>query len=308
MTVRCCPSFVEVDSHGDLSADDVYPYTYNNDGIRVTAYHKAESWDSGWSTDTTDYLIDANNPTGYAQVIEEWNPDTTNLDVSYVIGHDHIAQWDDSTGDVLYLLADGHGSTRLLTDADGAVEDRGVGDDQVFVYDAYGNLIDSPTTALTTLLYTGEQFNSTAGQYYLRARYYDPATGRFNRLDPFAGNNQDPRLPAQVPLLRGGSDQSSRSNGRVVVWTSRHGLKSGHMGIPDSNRVPNCASTPIGRRSRSILTGRARYGNTAREVNGRSDRDETLLAKRAKDDETLGWVDHRAVGHISDPCLFYSSE
>ena len=28
---------------------------------------------------------------------------------------------------------------------------------------------------------------------YLRARYYDPATGRFNRLDPFAGNNQDPQ-------------------------------------------------------------------------------------------------------------------
>ena len=35
-----------------------------------------------------------------------------NMDKSYTIGHDHIAQWDDSTGDVLYLLADGHGSTR----------------------------------------------------------------------------------------------------------------------------------------------------------------------------------------------------
>jgi hypothetical protein len=28
---------------------------------------------------------------------------------------------------------------------------------------------------------------------YLRARYYNPATGTFNRLDPFAGNMQDPQ-------------------------------------------------------------------------------------------------------------------
>jgi len=28
---------------------------------------------------------------------------------------------------------------------------------------------------------------------YLRARYYDPNTGRFNQLDPFAGNNHDPQ-------------------------------------------------------------------------------------------------------------------
>ncbi|KPJ66107.1 MAG: hypothetical protein AMJ43_09060, partial [Coxiella sp. DG_40] len=26
-----------------------------------------------------------------------------------------------------------------------------------------------------------------------RARYYDPLNGRFNRVDPFAGNTQDPQ-------------------------------------------------------------------------------------------------------------------
>ena len=29
--------------------------------------------------------------------------------------------------------------------------------------------------------------------YYLRARWYDAAAGRFNRMDPFAGNTQDPQ-------------------------------------------------------------------------------------------------------------------
>jgi RHS repeat-associated protein len=42
-------------------------------------------------------------------------------------------------------------------------------------------------------LYTGEFFDSHLAQYYLRARWYNPATGRFNRLDPFAGSNQDPQ-------------------------------------------------------------------------------------------------------------------
>jgi RHS repeat-associated protein len=45
----------------------------------------------------------------------------------------------------------------------------------------------------TNLLYTGEQFDTNLQQYYLRARYYDPSNGRFNRLDPYAGNNQDPQ-------------------------------------------------------------------------------------------------------------------
>lgn len=60
--------------------------------------------------------------------------------------------------------------------------------------DAYGNPIGvwSPSTALTSLLYSGEQTDAATGQQYLRARYYDPATGRFNRLDPFAGISADP--------------------------------------------------------------------------------------------------------------------
>jgi RHS repeat-associated protein len=41
-------------------------------------------------------------------------------------------------------------------------------------------------------LYSGEQFDSKIGQQYLRQRYYNPATGRFNRLDPFFGNLNDP--------------------------------------------------------------------------------------------------------------------
>jgi RHS repeat-associated protein len=36
-------------------------------------------------------------------------------------------------------------------------------------------------------------FDNQLQQYYLRARWYNPTTGRFNRIDPFAGNTHDPQ-------------------------------------------------------------------------------------------------------------------
>jgi RHS repeat-associated protein len=65
---------------------------------------------------------------------------------------------------------------------------------QLYAFDAYGNAIGfNPAEALTEFLYSGEQFDSKIGQQYLRQRYYDPSTGRFNRLDPFFGNLSDPQ-------------------------------------------------------------------------------------------------------------------
>jgi RHS repeat-associated protein len=65
---------------------------------------------------------------------------------------------------------------------------------ELYAFDAYGNAIGfDPSVALTEFLYSGEQFDSKIGQQYLRARYYDPTTGRFNRLDPFFGNLNDPQ-------------------------------------------------------------------------------------------------------------------
>lgn len=51
------------------------------------------------------------------------------------------------------------------------------------------------TTSGTTpnnFLYSSEQFDNTLGLYYLRARYYDSATGRFETADPIEGTLQYP--------------------------------------------------------------------------------------------------------------------
>ena len=125
---------------------------------------------------------------------------------SYTLGDDVIAQRDekDVSGtwtefDPEYLLYDGHGSTRQVTDddIDGSTDIL-----DSYSYDAYGMMLGGNPTAgsspITNLLYSGEQFDTNSQNYYLRARYYDPANGRFNRVDPFAGNMQD-RVRIDLP-------------------------------------------------------------------------------------------------------------
>jgi RHS repeat-associated protein len=86
-------------------------------------------------------------------------------------------------------MADGHGSTRLLTDTNGVISDR-------YSYDAYGNALDftfgTLTPLRTVMLYSGERFDSDLQQYYLRARYYNPTVGRFGTQDQMDGTPNDP--------------------------------------------------------------------------------------------------------------------
>jgi RHS repeat-associated protein len=47
----------------------------------------------------------------------------------------------------------------------------------------------SGSPAATDFLFTGEQLDSESSFYYLRARYYDPAIGRFLSQDPLPSGN-----------------------------------------------------------------------------------------------------------------------
>jgi len=61
-----------------------------------------------------------------------------------------------------------------------------------YEYDAFGNLIASTGTTPNTYLYRGERYDSDLGLYYLRARWFNPVTGRFMTRDPYQGSIYDP--------------------------------------------------------------------------------------------------------------------
>ena len=134
---------------------------------------------------TTHYLVDSNNPTGYAQVVEEIVGGQVVRQYTY--GHDLVSQrqlvggqWQTS-----FYGYDGHGSVRYLTDASGAVTD-------TYTYDAFGTLLSRTGTTANDYLYAGERFDADLGLYYLRARHMNPATGRFFTQDTHDGVAYDP--------------------------------------------------------------------------------------------------------------------
>ena len=60
--------------------------------------------------------------------------------------------------------------------------------ENVYAYDAFGNLRGQAGELLNRILYTGQQYDQEMGQYYLRARYYNPVVGRFTQEDVYRGD------------------------------------------------------------------------------------------------------------------------
>ena len=103
-------------------------------------------------------------------------------------GQAPLSGYNQGTVRTTYLATDLLGSVRLATDNANTIIGAGA-------YDAWGNA--RPTMATTdsqTLLaglrasvpfgYAGQQYDAGAGTYNMRARHYDPRTGRFLSVDP----------------------------------------------------------------------------------------------------------------------------
>ncbi len=160
----------------------VITLTYDADGNRVGK----QLLDVSQSVlRSTSYLVDLNNQTGYAQVVEERLNEGTgySLAARYTYGHDLISQTRDA-GTSWYLY-DGHGSVRALVDETETVTDE-------YEYDAFGILLSSSGATENGYLYTGEQYDADLGMYFLRARYLNAGTGRFHNMDTYEGRNGEP--------------------------------------------------------------------------------------------------------------------
>lgn len=229
---------------------------YDSSGTRVSSTHRVDSTNDGFfeTEIKTEYLVDQSNPTGYSQVIMETQFDGAGNPLKrivYTIGHDQISQtvygpqgqgWD--AGTTQYFGTDGHGSVRVLFDILAAIVTSAQSVQQIFHFDAYGNLLNmSAASALTSYLYSGESFDAKTQLQYLRARFYDPASGRFVGLDSFGGNKSDPQSLHKYLYVHGdpigGIDPSGRFDSRVQISVgnalsllARMGLLVGRAVLP----------------------------------------------------------------------------
>jgi RHS repeat-associated protein len=112
----------------------------------------------------TNYALD---PTGLAQVLIET---TSGQSTHYLPG---LAQYSGNTWN--YSLPDRLGSVRQMVDPSAAVQ-------LARSYDPFGNVLEQTGAGQSKFGYTGEQTDPT-GLVFLRARYYNPAVGRFLTAD-----------------------------------------------------------------------------------------------------------------------------
>jgi RHS repeat-associated protein len=110
------------------------------------------------------------------------------------------------SNNVQYFVPDDQGSTRALFGASGSL-------DATFSYDAYGNLASSGGTATTPLLYDGQYLDPTTGLYYLRARWYDPATATFTSADPLVSQTGQPYAYAGDDPVNNGDPSGMATSG-----------------------------------------------------------------------------------------------
>ena len=157
-----------------ISMNGTVAMLYDGDGNRVA---------KTVNNVTTRYLVDDLNPTGYPQVVEELVNNTVQRQYTYGLERISENQFVNSTWTPSFYGQDGSGSVRQLTNAADGVTD-------TYDYDAFGNKVNSTGTTPNNYLYRGEQYDSDLGLYYLRARYYNPVTGRFLNVDPMAGQGQ----------------------------------------------------------------------------------------------------------------------
>lgn len=97
----------------------------------------------------------------------------------YVYADDLLLYRIGSNGFVHYYVYDFRGSTVALVDADGEVTNR-------YAYDEYGKVVyQQDSTDSNPFLFCGAYGGMSEGDfYYMRARFYDPSTGRFLTEDP----------------------------------------------------------------------------------------------------------------------------
>ncbi|MBI2777378.1 MAG: RHS repeat-associated core domain-containing protein, partial [Chloroflexi bacterium] len=145
-------------------------YTWSGDGIRRSAATGPQA------ARTVRYLVD--RAFGLPEVALERDGANKTLR-RYTYGLDRLSQTTPTKGPFWYH-ADGLGSVTDITSATGASL-------AWTEYTPFGTIRPSGATSqapVNPFRFTGEYRDSTTGLYHLRARAYDPTTGRFTAVDP----------------------------------------------------------------------------------------------------------------------------
>jgi RHS repeat-associated protein len=120
-----------------------------------------------------------------------------------------------------FYIYDGRGTVRMLASLAATVTD-------TYEYDAFGNMLAKTGVTPNAYLYRGERYDADLKLYYLRARWYNPVTGRFMTRDPYSGSAYDPASLHRYNYARSNPANFLDPSGRATL---------GEYGLMFTNQV-----------------------------------------------------------------------
>ena len=189
-------------------------YAYNTAGLRIQ-----KSVTKNNVTTTEKFLTDSGN------VVLETSANGTQTAYD-VYGPEGIISRKTSAG-TLYYLYNGHGDVTQLTNSSGNVI-------IAYTYDAFGNMTTNTANDTNPYRYCGEYFDVETETYYLRARYYSPATGRFTQRDSFGGYYNDPLSLNRYTYGHNNPIKYSDPSGHAATERELAKLLSADVSVPKS--------------------------------------------------------------------------
>lgn len=248
------------DLNGNLTGDGSRTYIWN---VRdqLTGIQQGGSLVASFAYDAVGRRIsrvESGHTVGYlydgADVVQETvagqvNPILTGL------GTDQRFARNEASGRT-YFLTDHLGSTRALTDINGAVLQR-------YDYTAYGEVAQSAPGITNPYQYTGRELDASGLMYY-RARYYAPDQARFISEDLYGFGGGDPNFYAYVggnPLSA--ADPTGHHPLLLLVWAIRivqvglfvHSAVQGYRVFTDACTTPADKAIALGAMALSAAGG-----------------------------------------------------
>ena len=98
---------------------------------------------------------------------------------------DQVLAEETADGEVRWALTNNQGTIRDVIDNQGTILNH-------ITYDSFGQITSQTNAeAYFRFGFTGREYDQESGQYYYRARYFDPTVGRFISEDPIGFNGGD---------------------------------------------------------------------------------------------------------------------
>jgi RHS repeat-associated protein len=211
------------DNNGNMLDDGTNTYAYDaanrltsvlgpSSSVQYSYNGLGDRYQQTVDSQTTTYALDLN--VGLTQVLDDG-------DNTYLYGVGRISQVNTGTQ---YFMGDALGSVRQLVEGGDILLAKS--------YTPYGEVLFTVGGGTSPFAYTGEQIDPN-GLVYLRARYYQPADGRFLSRDTWGGNINHP-----VSL-----NKWAYANGNPIYYTD----PSGHDGIlpPTTGAIAYCLGLAV---------------------------------------------------------------